>query len=121
MCPGFSGRLVAHCQQLGVPIFPGIATPSEVQQALEAGLSVVKFFPAATMGGPEMLKAMSVVYPRIRHIPAGGISPENLAGYLVLSCVVAVGASWIATPRTIAAHAWGTITDLARRAVVAAH
>lgn len=118
--PGFSGRLVAHCHQLGVPIFPGVATPSEVQQALEAGLSVVKFFPAATMGGPDMLKAMSVVYPGIRYIPTGGISQDNVASYLVLPCVVAVGGSWIATPRAIAAHAWGAITDLAGRAVAAA-
>lgn len=93
--PGFNPRTVSWCVENGIPIFPGVATPTDLEMALEHGLEVVKFFPAETLGGVKTLKAFSGPYGGIQFIPTGGISATNLKAYLDLSCVLACGGSWM--------------------------
>ena len=75
--PGFNPKVVGWCVANNVPITPGVATPTEVEMAMDHGLAVVKFFPAELLGGIKMLKAISAPYPMIRFMPTGGITPEN--------------------------------------------
>lgn len=115
--PGFSERVVRACQRAQVPVFPGVATATEVQMALDAGLDVVKFFPAEAAGGLSTLKALSAPFPMVRFIPTGGVSAGNLGAYLAHPAVAAVGGSWMATAGLIAAGKFPEITRLAAGAV----
>ena len=93
--PGFNPRVVAFCQDAGIPVIPGVNNPTQVEQALELGVTVLKFFPAAASGGPAMLRALGGPYPNVRFVPTGGISAANLGEYLGLPNVLAVGGSWM--------------------------
>ena len=93
--PGFNPRTVMWCQENQVPVFPGIATPTDLELALEHGVETVKFFPAETLGGVNTLKAFSGPYGQMRFIPTGGIHAGNLADYLALPSVLACGGSWM--------------------------
>ena len=93
--PGFNPRTVKWCQENQVPVFPGIATPTDLELALEYGVETVKFFPAETLGGVNTLKAFSGPYGQMRFIPTGGIHAGNLADYLALPSVLACGGSWM--------------------------
>jgi 2-dehydro-3-deoxyphosphogluconate aldolase/(4S)-4-hydroxy-2-oxoglutarate aldolase len=95
--PGTSAVTVRACQTAGVPIFPGVATATEIQLALELGVDTLKFFPAESLGGVASLSALSGPFPEVRFIPTGGIGPATLAGYLAHPSVLAVGGSWMAT------------------------
>jgi 2-dehydro-3-deoxyphosphogluconate aldolase/(4S)-4-hydroxy-2-oxoglutarate aldolase len=101
--PGFDARLVEHCRALGVPVFPGVATASDVMAAVSAGLDTVKLFPAAIIGGTAMLAALAGPFPGVRFIPTGGVTAEAIAQYLTMPCVLAVGGSWIADRALLAA------------------
>jgi hypothetical protein len=102
VAPASNPELVRHCRERGLPFFPGIATPSELDRAVGLGLSLVKVFPAAQVGGPGFLRAVSAVYPGVGFMPTGGISAENLAGYLAVPAVVACGGSWLMPPDAVA-------------------
>jgi 2-dehydro-3-deoxyphosphogluconate aldolase/(4S)-4-hydroxy-2-oxoglutarate aldolase len=115
--PGFSSEVVRACQANGVPVFPGAATATEMQMALEAGLEVVKFFPAEALGGLSMLKALAAPLSMMRFIPTGGISVSQLSEYLAFPAVMAVGGSWIAPSKLIAGQRFEEITELAAKAV----
>ena len=93
--PGTSRAVVERCLERGVLPLPGAVTATEVQAALELGLSTVKFFPAATSGGPAAIAALAAPFGDVRFVPTGGIGPGNLDQYLALSCVAAVGGSWM--------------------------
>ena len=95
--PGFDGAVVDWCQKQGVPVLPGVATPTEINMALVRDVKLLKFFPAEEFGGMRMLKALHGPYPDVRFIPTGGINATNLAQYLTLTNVVACGGSWMAT------------------------
>ena len=110
--PGFNPRTVAWCLENNVPVFPGIATPTDLEMALEHNIDVVKFFPAETLGGVNTLKAFSGPYHNVRFIPTGGISAENLIDYLVLPGVLACGGSWMVKPDD-----WDQTTLLTAQAV----
>lgn len=114
--PGFGPDVVDLAQARGVPMLPGIATPTELQAALRRDLRVVKVFPAAVLGGPAFLQALEAPYPMMRFVPTGGVTAANLADYLALDCVAAVGGTWLARASTIAAGAWGEVERLAREA-----
>ena len=114
--PGFDEEVVRRCQELSVPVLPGAATATEIQRARRAGLRVVKFFPAETLGGVRALDALSAPFPDMRFIPTGGISPGNLQPYLARSVVLAVGGSWMVPRQLIADRDWAQITRLARDA-----
>lgn len=115
--PGFSPAVVRRCRDLGVLALPGVATATEIQAAGEEGLTVLKFFPAGSLGGPAMLKALSAPFPGVRFVPTGGITAATLPDYLGLPSVLAVGGSWMVAPKLIAAGAWDEITRLTAEAV----
>jgi 2-dehydro-3-deoxyphosphogluconate aldolase/(4S)-4-hydroxy-2-oxoglutarate aldolase len=117
--PGYSRDVVRAAQQRGIPVIPGVATPTEIQMALADGIDVVKFFPAEAVGGTRALAAMAAPFSGLRFIPTGGISPSNLADYLALPCVAAVGGSWMAPSDLIVRSRWADITRLTAGAVAA--
>jgi 2-dehydro-3-deoxyphosphogluconate aldolase/(4S)-4-hydroxy-2-oxoglutarate aldolase len=115
--PGFDRAIVERCQSLNVPVLPGVATATEIQNARRAGVRVVKFFPAETSGGLPALTALAAPFGDIRFLPTGGITPANAEGYLRNLCVLAVGGSWMVPRDLIAAGNWQEITRLSRNAV----
>jgi 2-dehydro-3-deoxyphosphogluconate aldolase / (4S)-4-hydroxy-2-oxoglutarate aldolase len=117
VAPGFNPRVVDYCLDRGMHIYPGVATPTEIEAALEKGLRTLKFFPAEPMGGLAFLKA----YVDVNFMPTGGINANNLASYLAFNRVVACGASWMAPPDWIAAKQFTRIRDEATRASDIAH
>lgn len=114
--PGFNPHIVDYCGQIGLPIIPGCSSPSDMEQAIERGLQVVKFFPAEQAGGLPFLKAVAAPYTGLRFMPTGGIGPQNLAEYLSFSRVIACGGSWMAKPEMIAAGRFDEIAQLCRKA-----
>jgi 2-dehydro-3-deoxyphosphogluconate aldolase/(4S)-4-hydroxy-2-oxoglutarate aldolase len=117
--PGYSREVVRACQDRGVPVIPGVATPTEIQMALQDGITLVKFFPAEAIGGPRTLSAMAAPFPGLRFIPTGGISPDNLQDYLMLPSVAAVAGTWMTSPGLISGHRWADVRRLAAEAVAA--
>ena len=115
--PGFGPAVVNRCRELGVPVFPGVATATEIQMALDAGLSTVKFFPAEQLGGVPMLKALSAPFRSVRFIPTGGVNAGNIASYLALPSVIAVGGTWMVAPDLLAANDWAAVTARTREAL----
>jgi 2-dehydro-3-deoxyphosphogluconate aldolase/(4S)-4-hydroxy-2-oxoglutarate aldolase len=101
--PGFNPAVVDYCQEHGIPVYPGICTPTEIEMALARGLTTLKFFPAEPAGGVAYLKAIAAPYGMIDFIPTGGISTANIATYLGFKKVVACGGSWMAPADWIAA------------------
>ncbi|MFI7079553.1 bifunctional 4-hydroxy-2-oxoglutarate aldolase/2-dehydro-3-deoxy-phosphogluconate aldolase [Micromonospora sp. NPDC049903] len=118
--PGFAPAVVRFCQEAGVPVFPGAATATEIQMAVDAGLDVVKFFPAQPLGGAPMIKALAAPFRDIRFIPTGGITPAVIDEYLALPAVLAVGATWMVAADLIAGEQWDEITSRTASAVAAA-
>lgn len=114
--PGFGPAVVRRCAERGIPVFPGVATATEVQQALDAGLRTVKFFPAEPLGGLGMIKALAAPFRGVRFIPTGGISAAQLGGYLAHPSVLAVGGSWMAAAGLVAARNWAEVTRLSAQA-----
>lgn len=115
--PGLSRAVVERARELGAVALPGAVTATEVQHALELGLDTVKFFPAATSGGPAAIKALAAPFGGVRFVPTGGVSPQNLHSYLSVPSVMAVGGSWMVPRRLIAERAIQPLTDLVREAV----
>lgn len=115
--PGLNPKVVSHCLKTGLPIAPGICTPTDIEAAMELGLNVLKFFPAEAMGGLKTLKAVSAPYGNIIFIPTGGVNAENLPEYLRFKKVLACGGTWIAPNDLIEAKKYDEIARLARAAV----
>ena len=109
VAPGMNPRVIEHCSRIGLPMYPGVATPSEIEAALELGVRIAKFFPAEPMGGVSFLKAVSAPYGAMEFIPTGGITRDTMGGYLGMARVVACGGSWMAPPDWIAAQAFERI------------
>lgn len=116
VAPGLNPAVVARSLERGIPIVPGIATPTELELALGHGLQVVKFFPAEPLGGVPYLKALAGPYPGVGFIPTGGMGPGNLAEYLGLENVVAVGGTWLVKPETLEGRDFARITSIAAEA-----
>ncbi|MHB8891314.1 MAG: bifunctional 4-hydroxy-2-oxoglutarate aldolase/2-dehydro-3-deoxy-phosphogluconate aldolase [Candidatus Limnocylindrales bacterium] len=114
--PGYSDGIVRRAIAAGVPVFPGVATASEVQLGLEAGLSVLKLYPAQLIGGVAYLKALGAPFPEMSFIPSGGIGAADLVRYLEQPNVVACGGSWFVNREWIASGDLGTIGKLAAEA-----
>ena len=119
--PGFNARVVDYCLEQGIAVYPGIATPTEIEAALDKGLTTLKFFPAEPMGGLALLKAIAAPYVDVRFMPTGGINASNVASYLAFKRVVACGGSWMAPADWIAAKQFDRIRDETRRAAGIAH
>ena len=118
LAPGFSPAVMARAREIGMPFFPGVLTPSEVQHALAAGARVMKFFPAQPAGGTAMLEAIAAPFASsgARFIPTGGVKTETLQAWLSSPSVLAVGGTWIATRQAIAAGDWEAVRHHARAA-----
>jgi 2-dehydro-3-deoxyphosphogluconate aldolase/(4S)-4-hydroxy-2-oxoglutarate aldolase len=118
--PGLSPKVVEWALAKNVIIIPGVVTPTEIQMALEYGLKVVKFFPAASFGGAKTLHSLAAVYAGLRFVPTGGIDAANIAEYLAIKAVAACGGSWICSKELIAAGNWAEITRLTAAGLKAA-
>ena len=119
VAPGFSPAVVDYCLENEIHVFPGIATPTDIEAALSRGLKVLKFFPAEPLGGVAYLKAISAPYASVEFMPTGGVTVQNVASYLAFPRVVACGGSWMAPSDWIAGGDFERITDEVRQAVVA--
>lgn len=115
--PGFNLQVVTYCLEQGITIVPGCSSPTDIEQALEQGLLVVKFFPAEASGGLAMIKAMAAPYKNIKFMPTGGITEKNLKEYLSFSQVAACGGSWMVKDEYIKEGRFEEITKLTKRAV----
>lgn len=115
--PSFNPKVVDRCIELGVPVFPGCSNPTDIEQAFERGLRVVKFFPAELLGGVDMLKALSGPYPFMKFIPTGGIRAENLNTYLGFNKVLCCGGTYIVDENLLKQKQFQEITRLARESV----
>jgi len=115
--PGLNPKVVAYAQSKGVPMLPGCANPSDVEAALELGLSTVKFFPAEAVGGLKMLKAMAAPYGQLTFMPTGGINADNLLEYLKFNKIVACGGSFMVKDDLVKEKKWDEITALTKDAV----
>ncbi|HVN49607.1 MAG TPA: bifunctional 4-hydroxy-2-oxoglutarate aldolase/2-dehydro-3-deoxy-phosphogluconate aldolase [Bacteroidota bacterium] len=115
--PGLNPKVVEYCLKENIPIIPGVATPSEVERAMDHGLEVVKFFPAESNGGVDYLKALAGPFRALHFIPTGGINENNFMSYLSYSRVLACGGSWMVRPDFVANHRFDEITALTAHAV----
>lgn len=115
--PGLNPKIVKYCTEKGVPVTPGTANPSDVEQAIELGLEVVKFFPAEPAGGIDMIKAMAAPYTNMKFMPTGGINASNLKSYLDFPKIIACGGSWMVKGDLVAAGKFDEIEKLTREAV----
>jgi len=114
--PGTTRQLLHAMQDTGLPFLPGTATVSEVLAALEAGVTEMKFFPAAASGGTAFLKAVGAPVPAARFCPTGGITLASAPSYLALANVGCVGGSWITPADALEAGDWDRVTQLAAEA-----
>jgi len=119
--PGLNPKVVEAALGLGFPFAPGVMTPSDVELGLSYDLKVLKFFPAGAAGGEKFLKSLAAPYAHtgVRFIPTGGVNSGNLADYLAMDAVLAVGGTWIAKKDAIAGGEWDAIAANARAAVEA--
>ena len=119
--PGLNPKVVAYCVSKNIPITPGVATPTEIEMAMDHGLTVAKFFPADALGGVKTLKAISAPYGMMKFMPTGGITEANLAEYLKLPCVLACGGSWMVAKELVGKGEFAKITELTRAAMTLAN
>lgn len=114
--PGLGRRVLEAAEDRGLPLMPGVATPSEAMAAAERGLEVLKFFPAEANGGAAALRAWAGPLAGLRFCPTGGVTPTNAGGYLDLANVACVGGSWLTPKSAVEARDWETVSRLAREA-----
>lgn len=115
--PGLNPTVVRHCIERGLPVLPGCACPSDIERALELGLSTVKFFPAETLGGVTAIKAMSAPYGGVSFIPTGGIDEAKLPSYLAFDKILACGGSWMVKEAWIDQGNFAAVENTTRAAV----
>jgi len=114
VAPGLNPKVVKRAQELGVPFAPGVCTPTEIEAALDLGITTVKFFPAEQAGGIDYIKAVSAPYPMMRFMPTGGINAGNVFKYLENPKVLACGGSWIVKGSLLKEHNWAEVTRLCK-------
>jgi 2-dehydro-3-deoxyphosphogluconate aldolase/(4S)-4-hydroxy-2-oxoglutarate aldolase len=93
--PGLSREVALYCIEKGITYYPGCVTPTEIMQAIDLGIKVVKFFPANVYGGLKAIKALAGPFGQIKFLPTGGVSEENLKEFLDCDKIFAVGGSWM--------------------------
>ncbi len=118
VAPGFDPAVIAAARAEGLEMVPGIATASELSQALTAGLRLVKFFPAEAAGGVKMIKNLlgAFRFTGVTFMPTGGVNPANVADYLAVPEVLCCGGTWVVPKAALAAGDWGAIERLAAEA-----
>jgi len=119
LAPGLNPDIVKFFQASETLFIPGIMTPTEIEQGLSLGCNMLKFFPAGAAGGPAMLKNMAAPYASfgVKFCPTGGVSLDNMKDWLALPMVSAIGGSWLATQKQIAAKQWDLITAQVKAAL----
>ncbi len=115
--PSFTPKLASAMQDTGLPMLPGVVSPSEIAQAIEMGIRELKFFPAEQYGGANTLKALSSVFSQIKFCPTGGVGPHNAQSYFALNSVFAVGGSWMVNKEMIENKHWHGISQLSQQAL----
>ncbi len=118
VAPGFDPAIVSYAQGIGLPMVPGVATASELSQALTAGVPMVKFFPAEAAGGVKMIKNLLGAFRStgVKFMPTGGINAANVRDYLAVPEIVACGGTWIVPKDALASGDWPRIKALALEA-----
>lgn len=114
--PGLNPRIVKYCVEKNIPITPGCANASDIEQAIENGLEVVKFFPAEPAGGLKMIKALAAPYVGVKFMPTGGISASNVRDYLAYDRIIACGGSWMVSGDLVKAGEFDKIKELTAEA-----
>ena len=114
--PGLNPKVVTYCLEKNIPVTPGTQTPSEMEQALELGLDVVKFFPAEPAGGLKMIKAVAAPYTTLKFMPTGGINQDNVEEYLKYDRILACGGSWMVKGELVSAGKFDEIEKMTRDA-----
>ena len=114
--PGLNPKVTEHVLKKGVPMTPGVCTPTEIEAAMQFGLDVLKFFPAEPSGGLKMIKALAAPYVGLSFMPTGGISPANVRDYLAYDRIVACGGSWMVSGKLVKEGQFGEIKRLVREA-----
>ena len=115
--PGLNPSVAIHCQEKGMPVFPGCATPTEIETALGLGLNVLKFFPAELMGGMAMVHQLCGPYSKVKFIATSGITLQNLSEYLADDKIAAVGGSFMAPASLVKERSFDAITALCKQTV----
>ncbi|SDB84224.1 bifunctional 4-hydroxy-2-oxoglutarate aldolase/2-dehydro-3-deoxy-phosphogluconate aldolase [Paraburkholderia lycopersici] len=114
--PGLTREIHQASLDAGLPLLPGVMTPTDIIVAMELGYEIVKFFPAVPAGGMAMLHAFQGPFPTLKFCPTGGITAESAPTFLALSNVVCVGGSWLTPKAALASQNWDEVTRLARAA-----
>lgn len=116
--PGVNPKIVSAAADVGLPFAPGIATPTDIEIAVEMGCRMLKFFPAELLGGLPYLRSVAAPYNHlgVKYVPLGGVKQDNLADYLDEPLIAAVGGSWLAPQELLAAQDWAAITARAQAA-----
>jgi 2-dehydro-3-deoxyphosphogluconate aldolase/(4S)-4-hydroxy-2-oxoglutarate aldolase len=122
VAPGLNPKTVQAAAQAGLPMMPGVMTPTELEAAMALGCRILKFFPAEAAGGAKMLKALIGPYGHtgVKFVPTGGIDLRNMLDYLAIPAVAAIGGSWMVEKKLIAEAKWVEIEALTRAALSAA-
>jgi 2-dehydro-3-deoxyphosphogluconate aldolase/(4S)-4-hydroxy-2-oxoglutarate aldolase len=122
LAPGLNRRTIDKAAEVGLQFSPGVMTPGEVEEALSLGCKLLKFFPAEAAGGTAMLKSLAGPYGHtgVKFIPTGGVTSANLADYLKVPVVAAIGGSWMVDKQLVNEGKWEEITRLTREALAAA-
>lgn len=107
--PGFNPKVVSYVLSKDMPIMPGVTTPAEIEDAMEMGLEVLKFFPAEQSGGIPKLKLLAGPYRNVKFVPTGGITEQNFREYLALDNVLAVGGSFMIAKKAMAANDFASV------------
>jgi 2-dehydro-3-deoxyphosphogluconate aldolase/(4S)-4-hydroxy-2-oxoglutarate aldolase len=123
VAPGFDPAVASAAKELDLPFIPGVATASELSQALGAGMKIVKFFPAEAAGGVKMLKNLlgAFRFTGVEFMPTGGIGMANLRDYLAVPEVLCCGGTWVAPKDAVANRDWAAIESLAAEAAACAN
>ena len=116
--PGIDASLVRFCQEKEVPIIPGAVTGSEMMQAVNLGLTCVKFFPCESSGGLPALKALHGPFPELHFMPTGGINGETFQRYLSFAPVLAIGGTWTVRPEWLRSESYDLIEDACRLTMI---
>ena len=93
--PGLSKSVAEVCKKHGVPYLPGVVTPTEIMEAIELGLSTLKFFPAGVFGGLKTINALGAAFPQVKFMPTGGVDNSNLKEFISCNKIIACGGSWM--------------------------
>lgn len=119
--PSFSDEVAQYAIGHGIPYCPGTCTPTDIANALRYNLPMVKFFPAAAYGGLKTIKALASVFPQLKFMPTGGVSPENVNDYLAYDKIICVGGTWVCKKDLVQNKDWAGITKLCQEAYDLTH